>query len=282
MVYIAYFTELSSKIWDYAQKRRICRGNCKYAFDDNFHGHFCPWRKAVNFCHPAKYSPKSSSSNLTIQISLLGIFYTRKLRRCKKSGPWKAPIGHTAAIKWGHVAPWTCLAAWLGLPAHFLQGPLPCRVYNQCAKMSLLCKEAVPSKAMCYIFLWQLMCVLRPSLFWECISFIVAVSNASNHFVCSLWKHVIHAVSVLGVLAGAKEHFWGIQAQTALCSCAHLCRPKYSLQILKNIQNSISHLRNRQNMDGAKCSRMKNKTYPWNPAGNIILQHRCRRTCICQ
>ena len=31
MVYIAYFTELNSKIWDYAQKRRICRENFNYA-----------------------------------------------------------------------------------------------------------------------------------------------------------------------------------------------------------------------------------------------------------
>ena len=38
MVYIAYFTELNSKIWDYAQKRRICRENCKYALDERFHG----------------------------------------------------------------------------------------------------------------------------------------------------------------------------------------------------------------------------------------------------
>ena len=52
MVYIAYFTELNSKIWDYAQKRRICRENCKYALDKNFHCHFCPRRKAVKFCHP--------------------------------------------------------------------------------------------------------------------------------------------------------------------------------------------------------------------------------------
>ena len=34
MVYIAYFTELNSKIWDCAPKRRICRENCKYAFDE--------------------------------------------------------------------------------------------------------------------------------------------------------------------------------------------------------------------------------------------------------
>ena len=53
MVYIAYFTELNLQICDYAQKRHICRENCKYAFDENFHGHFCLWRKAAKFCHPA-------------------------------------------------------------------------------------------------------------------------------------------------------------------------------------------------------------------------------------
>ena len=52
MVYIAYFTELNSKIWDYAQKRRICRENCKYALDERFHGHFCPRRKPAKSCHP--------------------------------------------------------------------------------------------------------------------------------------------------------------------------------------------------------------------------------------
>ena len=41
MVYIAYFTELNLQICDYAQKQRICRENCKYALDKNFHGHFC-------------------------------------------------------------------------------------------------------------------------------------------------------------------------------------------------------------------------------------------------
>ena len=40
MVYIAYYTELNLQIYDYAQKRRICRENCKYAFDKNFHGFF--------------------------------------------------------------------------------------------------------------------------------------------------------------------------------------------------------------------------------------------------
>ena len=52
MVYIAYFTELNLQICDFAQKRRICRENCKYALDENFHGHFCPRRKAAKFCHP--------------------------------------------------------------------------------------------------------------------------------------------------------------------------------------------------------------------------------------
>ena len=52
MVYIAYYIELNLQICDYAQKRRICRENCKYALDKNFHGHFCPPRKAAKFCHP--------------------------------------------------------------------------------------------------------------------------------------------------------------------------------------------------------------------------------------
>ena len=52
MVYIAYSTELNLQICDCAQKRRICRENCKYALDENFHGHFCPPRKAAKFCHP--------------------------------------------------------------------------------------------------------------------------------------------------------------------------------------------------------------------------------------
>ena len=52
MIYIAYFIELILQICDYAQKRRICRESCKYALDKNFHGHFCPRRKAAKFCHP--------------------------------------------------------------------------------------------------------------------------------------------------------------------------------------------------------------------------------------
>ena len=42
MVYIAYIIELDLQICDYAQKQRICRENCKYVFDENIHGHFCP------------------------------------------------------------------------------------------------------------------------------------------------------------------------------------------------------------------------------------------------
>ena len=48
MVYIAYFSELNLQNCDYAQKRR----NCKYVLDENFHGHFCPRRKATKFCRP--------------------------------------------------------------------------------------------------------------------------------------------------------------------------------------------------------------------------------------
>ena len=64
MVYIAYFTELNLQICDYAQKRRICRENCKYVLDENFHGHFCPRRKAAKFCHPAwTQSPGTCSAS---------------------------------------------------------------------------------------------------------------------------------------------------------------------------------------------------------------------------
>ena len=52
MVQITYFTQLNWQICDYAQKRRICRENCEYALYENFHGHFCPPRKAAKFCHP--------------------------------------------------------------------------------------------------------------------------------------------------------------------------------------------------------------------------------------
>ena len=41
-VYIAYLTELNLQICDYAQKQRICREICKYAFEENFYGCFCP------------------------------------------------------------------------------------------------------------------------------------------------------------------------------------------------------------------------------------------------
>ena len=42
IVYIAYYTELNLQICDYAQKRRICRKNCKYAFDEIFMAIFAP------------------------------------------------------------------------------------------------------------------------------------------------------------------------------------------------------------------------------------------------
>ena len=66
MVYIAYFTELNSKTWDYAQKRRICRENCKYALDERFHCHFCPRRKPAKSCHPGIWLNKLFS--LTLEL----------------------------------------------------------------------------------------------------------------------------------------------------------------------------------------------------------------------
>ena len=61
MVQIAYFTELNLQICDYAQKRRICRENSKYALDENFHGYFCLQRKATNLCHPGVYNSTKES-----------------------------------------------------------------------------------------------------------------------------------------------------------------------------------------------------------------------------
>ena len=52
MVYIAYHTESDLQVYNYEQKRRICRKNSEYAPYENFYGHFCSRGKAANFCHP--------------------------------------------------------------------------------------------------------------------------------------------------------------------------------------------------------------------------------------
>ena len=49
IVYIAYNAELN---FQSSQKLRICRESSKYRLDENLYGHFCPRRKAANFCHP--------------------------------------------------------------------------------------------------------------------------------------------------------------------------------------------------------------------------------------
>ena len=52
MVYITYYTELNLQIRNYAQKRRICCENSKYALYEFFCGHFCPRRKGCQFLPP--------------------------------------------------------------------------------------------------------------------------------------------------------------------------------------------------------------------------------------
>ena len=47
MLNIAYYTELNLPFCHYAQKRRICRENSKYALDENLYDHFCPCREAT-------------------------------------------------------------------------------------------------------------------------------------------------------------------------------------------------------------------------------------------
>ena len=55
-VYIAYYRQLDLQNI-YAQKRRICRENSKYAIDENV----CPRRKDTNFCHPAMHCLESTN-----------------------------------------------------------------------------------------------------------------------------------------------------------------------------------------------------------------------------
>ena len=63
--------------------------NGKYAPDENFCGHFCPRRKAANFCHPASVGmnqPRAvlSARNMlffTISAVLIGFFLCSE---CKK------------------------------------------------------------------------------------------------------------------------------------------------------------------------------------------------------
>ena len=62
------------QICNYAQKQCICRENCKYAFDENFHGHFCPRRKAAKFCHPGA-DPRKVIEHAVGHSLLLGLYH---------------------------------------------------------------------------------------------------------------------------------------------------------------------------------------------------------------
>ena len=83
MVHIAYYTELNLQFCNYAQKRRISRENSKGAPDNNFCGHFCPRRKAANFCHPGTYHfsllPRFKQGSPAAPI-IIGIHYPNHLR----------------------------------------------------------------------------------------------------------------------------------------------------------------------------------------------------------
>ena len=73
--YIANFTESNLQICGYAQKRRICRENCKYALDENFHGLFCPRRKAAKFCHPVSQDLLYGKTLEEVQVALVSCNY---------------------------------------------------------------------------------------------------------------------------------------------------------------------------------------------------------------
>ena len=97
MVYIAYFTELNLRICDYAQKRRICRKNCNYAFDENFHGHFCPPRKAAKFCHPVLRLQISSKCVLLLMQKYM---LTQSARwPCSSKRAYWSVLKHVVGVK---------------------------------------------------------------------------------------------------------------------------------------------------------------------------------------
>ena len=72
MVYIAYLTELILQICNYAQKRRICRKNSKYALDENLYDHFCPRQKAtLSRTEASKVKDDVSSWKVRVQLPKL-------------------------------------------------------------------------------------------------------------------------------------------------------------------------------------------------------------------
>ena len=112
MVYIAYFTELNSKIWDYAQKQRICRENCNYALDERFHGHVCSRRKPAKSCHP---DVDVDIPQVTSALGRSGRLCMRCWQHAQMGGPLP-PYGHPWLWWWwwddvGENAKW-CAGCW--------------------------------------------------------------------------------------------------------------------------------------------------------------------------
>ena len=84
---------------------------------------------------------------------------------------------------------------------------------------------------------WQLILISMfswSSVFLQYIGF-SSVFNAIDNWSLSLQSpKTCYPCSVCSVCTcGGKGTHWGFRAQTAPCSCAHLCRPQYSLQIVK-------------------------------------------------
>ena len=57
----AYCILYWNEFCNYAQKRRICRQNSKYAPVKNLCGHFCRRREAANYCHPGSNKQKKQT-----------------------------------------------------------------------------------------------------------------------------------------------------------------------------------------------------------------------------
>ena len=105
MVYIAHFTELNLQICNYAQKRRIFREHCKYAFDENFHGHFCPRWKAAKFCHPVT-GPGTAWDATNIEIIMPDFFPGPRMPwECTRTTniPETSHIRNCSSIGWSYL-----------------------------------------------------------------------------------------------------------------------------------------------------------------------------------
>ena len=102
MVYIAYYTELNMQICNYAKKTTHLLQNSKYAFAENLYGHFCPRRKAANFCHPVQILADNSGPKLAsgLQASPVGRHAGFNFPFITREGSYRTKVNFLIWTKW--------------------------------------------------------------------------------------------------------------------------------------------------------------------------------------